>query len=127
MSPPDDIRTLARRALERCQVLAAFTEEAGRITRTFLSPPMRDVHQAVGEWMSAAGMSVRVDGLGNIVGRYPARAAGAPAVLIGSHLDTVPNAGPYDGILGVMLGIAVAEALRGTLALPVGIEVVGFS
>src|SRR4051812_17429207 len=69
MMVSDNIKRLARRALERCDVLAGFTEKPGRITRTFLSPPMRDVHRAAGEWMSAAGMGVRVDGLGNISGR----------------------------------------------------------
>jgi allantoate deiminase len=123
MNAPDEIKILARRALERCDVLAGFTEEPGRITRTFLSPPMRDVHRVVGDWMSAAGMTVRVDGMGNITGR---RAGGGPAILLGSHLDTVPNAGRFDGILGVLLGIAVVETL-GDTNLPVSIEVVGFS
>ena len=126
MTVSDDIKRLAREALQRCDVLAGLTEEPGRITRTFLSPPMRDVHRTVGEWMSAAGMEVRVDGLGNIVGRWPGPAPSARALLIGSHLDTVPNAGRYDGILGVMLGIAVVEALRDR-GLPIGVELVGFS
>src|SRR6476661_8214314 len=126
MTVSDDIKRLAREALRRCGVLAGFTEEPGRITRTFLSPPMREVHRAVGEWMSAAGMAVRVDGLGNILGHLPSAAPNARALLIGSHLDTVPNAGRYDGILGVVLGIAAVEALRDE-GLAIDVEVVGFS
>jgi allantoate deiminase len=121
-----DVHPLARTALARCDEIARHTQEPGRVTRTFLSEPMHAVHERVGGWMKAAGMSVRVDGLGNIVGRREGTAAGGPALLIGSHLDTVPDAGRYDGVLGVMLGIAVVEALRDK-QLPVAIEVVGFS
>jgi allantoate deiminase len=121
-----DVHQLAGTAMERCDRIALHTEEPGRITRTFLSEPMRGVHELVGGWMRAADMAVRVDGLGNIVGRREAAVAGRPAILIGSHLDTVPDAGKYDGVLGVVLGIAVAEALRDE-RLPVAIEVVGFS
>lgn len=116
---------LARRVLRRCAVLARLSEEPGRLTRTFLSPPVREVHRRVGRWMAAAGMQVRVDAAGNLIGRYPAAREPAPALLIGSHLDTVPGAGAYDGVLGVMVGIAV-EALGGQ-KLPFAVEVVGFS
>jgi allantoate deiminase len=121
-----DVHQLTRTALDRCDLIARHTEEPGRVTRTFLSEPMHGVHELVGGWMETAGLSVRVDGLGNIVGRREGAMAGAPAILIGSHLDTVPNAGKYDGVLGVVLGIAVAEALQDQ-RLPVAIEVVGFS
>src|SRR5581483_3902354 len=108
----------AREVVARCRRLAECTEEPGRITRTFLSPPMHDVHRLTREWMEAAGMSVRVDGAGNIRGRY----GEGPRLLIASHLDTVPNAGAFDGILGVMIGIALVERRP-----PCAIEVVGFS
>jgi len=83
---------------------------------------MRAVHADVTAWMTAAGMTVRVDPAGNIRGLIGA--AGAPRLVIASHLDTVPNAGAFDGILGVMLGIAVVESVG---VLPLAIEVIGFS
>jgi len=120
---------MAARALEavrRCRVLAECSEEPGVTTRTFLSPPMRDVHAHVTQWMVAAGMTVTVDHAGNIRGAYPGTTAGAARLFVGSHLDTVPRAGAFDGVLGVMLGIALVESLGGR-RLPFAIEVVGFS
>jgi len=76
--------------------------------------------------MKTLGMSVSVDAVGNLRGFYPAAAPGAPRIFIGSHLDTVPNAGAFDGILGVVLAVGLVELLEG-LKLPFGIEVVGFS
>ncbi|WP_263368957.1 allantoate amidohydrolase [Edaphobacter bradus] len=110
----------------RCRQIAAFTEVPGEITRTFLSPPMRDVHTLLRQWMEAAGMRVGIDAAGNIRGLYPGTAPDSPRLLIGSHLDTVPNAGAFDGILGVVLGVAVVEQLNGA-KLTFAIEVVGFS
>jgi allantoate deiminase len=104
--------------IHRCRELARCTEEPGRITRTFLSPPMREVHRLVRGWMEAAGLRVRVDAAGNIRG---VRGEG-PRLMIGSHLDTVPDAGAFDGILGVVIGIALA-ARRPACA----VEVIGFS
>ena len=103
--------------LERCRRLAECTEEAGHITRGFLSPPMREVHRLVREWMEAAGLCVRIDAAGNIRGR----STDGPRLMIGSHLDTVPHAGGFDGILGVMIGIALAERRIAPL------EIIGFS
>jgi len=113
-------------AIERCGTLAGFSEEPGFITRTFLSPPMHAVHARVREWMEQAGMSVLVDAVGNIRGSYPSSRPSAPRLLIGSHLDTVPHAGAFDGVLGVMLAIALIERLNGRL-LPFGVDVIGFS
>ncbi len=121
-----DVGTLARQVLERCEVLARFSEEPGRITRTFLCPAMQPVHDHLTEWMRAAGMSVRRDAVGNLIGRYPAAVPGAPLFLIGSHLDSVPNAGKYDGVLGVLLGLAAVQALAGR-RLPFAIDLLGFS
>ncbi len=87
-----------------------MSEEPGRTTRTFLSPPMRDVHNSLGAWMRELGMDVRVDAVGNLRGIYGD--PGAPRLVIGSHLDTVPNAGAFDGILGVVLGIALCRNAR---------------
>lgn len=110
----------------RCRALARHTERQGAITRTFLSEPMRGVHADVGSWMSAAGMAVTIDAAGNIRGVYDGASPQSPRLYIGSHLDTVPDAGAFDGILGVVLGIALVESLHG-LRFPFAIEVVGFS
>lgn len=120
------LATLAQQVLDRCDALAGCTEVDGQICRTFLSDPMHRVHQLLTAWMEEAGLLVRVDAVGNLIGRYRAVSEGAPTLLIGSHLDTVPNAGRYDGPLGVLLGVALAQA-QGGRRLGVGVEVVGFS
>jgi len=117
---------IGQEAIERCRQLAQHTEEPGWITRTFLSEPMHRVHADLRAWMEHAGMSVQVDAAGNLRGYYGAATAGAPKLIVGSHLDTVPHAGAFDGILGVVLGVALVKALGGR-RLGFGIEVVGFS
>ncbi len=94
--------------------------------RSFLSPPMRDCHREIARWLEPLGIQVRIDAVGNLRAVYPAAQSGAPKLLVGSHLDTVPNAGAYDGALGVMIAISLLEALHGR-RLPFGIEIVGFS
>src|ERR1700733_4853052 len=123
---PNDLREQAERVIARCRYLAQFTEEPGQIKRTFLSPAMRDCMQAVQGWMEASGMQVVTDAAGNLRGRYPGNNSAAPCLMIGSHLDTVPNSGAFDGLLGVMLGLSLVEALDGE-RLPFSIELVGFS
>jgi len=120
------ITTRAEEIIGRCLRLATFSEDPKSTRRTFLSLPMRECHQEIARWMEALGAQVRIDAAGNFRGVYPALQANAPRLLIGSHLDTVPNAGAYDGILGVVLAVALLEELRGR-RLPFGIEVVGFS
>jgi len=112
--------------IERCRKLAAHTEEPGFITRTFLSEAMHAVHADVGTWMQHAGMKVSIDAVGNIRGYYAGATPDAPRLIIGSHLDTVPHAGAFDGILGVVLGVELVELLVGR-RFPFAIEVVGFS
>jgi allantoate deiminase len=116
----------ASRIIARCREIASHTEIPGEITRRFLTPPMHNVHTLIHDWMVAAGMTVHVDAIGNICGLWSAAAAKSPRLIIGSHLDTVPNAGAFDGILGVVLGIAIIEELQGKY-LPFSIEVIGFS
>ena len=87
---------------------------------------MRDCYQELARWMEPLGAHVRLDAAGNFRGIYPAAQPSAPRLLIGSHLDTVPNAGAYDGVLGVVLAVALLEELQGR-RLPFGIEVVAFS
>lgn len=121
----------AREAIRWCRQLAKLSEDRNATTRTFLSKPMRDVHTALAAWMARAGMTVRVDAIGNLRGVYPpvlspTPVAAAPRFYVGSHLDTVPNAGAFDGILGTVLAIALVELL-GEKRFPFAIEVVGFS
>jgi allantoate deiminase len=114
--------------LARCKTLSRFTEREGQILRTFLSAPMEECHRLITGWMEAAGMQVSVDRAGNLHGYYAAseETSATPQLIIASHLDTVPNAGKYDGILGVMIGLSLIEALEGR-RLNFGIEVIGFS
>jgi len=117
---------LAETVIARCRKLASFSEDAGGTRRTFLSAPMHDCHREVSSWMKSLGMTLSVDAVGNLRGFYPGASPGAPRILVGSHLDTVPNAGAFDGILGVVLAAALVDSLEG-LKLPFGVEVVGFS
>jgi allantoate deiminase len=112
--------------IARCKALASFSEDPGSTRRTFLSPPMRDCHREITKWLTAAGAEVSVDAAGNLRGFFPASQSAAPRLLLGSHLDTVPNAGAYDGALGIVLAVALLELLEGR-HLPFAIEVVGFS
>jgi allantoate deiminase len=116
----------AQEVIGLCRRLAAFTEEPGHTTRTFLSPPMSDVHRELGGRMERLRMSVSVDAAGNLHGLYTAQEPTASRIIIASHLDTVPHAGAFDGILGVVMGIAIVDALA-TLRMPFNIEIVGFS
>lgn len=120
------MRIRAEEVIARCKRLASFTEAPGSTRRTFLSPPMHDCHLEIGGWLKAVGAEVTADAAGNLRGYYPAGQPNAARLMIGSHLDTVPNAGAYDGILGVVLAVALLEALEGQ-RLSFGIEVVGFS
>ncbi|MEA2293660.1 MAG: allantoate deiminase [Solirubrobacteraceae bacterium] len=99
--------TDARAVLERCDELARCSEEPGRLTRRFGTPALAEARSLVAGWMEAAGLTPRVDAVGNLLGR---RGSG-PVFLLGSHLDTVVDAGRYDGPLGVLCAIAVAERL----------------
>src|SRR5215470_5768439 len=121
-----DRKTRARQVLARCDALANFSEDTNSLRRTFLSPPMHNCHAEVAGWLKPLGISPKVDAVGNLRALYPGDKPGAPRLLIGSHLDTVPNAGKYDGILGVVLAIAILEELEGQ-RFPYAIEVVGFS
>ncbi len=117
-------RLLARRLDE----LGRVTDEPGRLTRTFLSPAMRRANARVGQWMRGAGLAVCEDATGNLIGRLESRNPGAKTLLLGSHLDTVRDAGKFDGALGVLLPIvALGELRRRGVALPFSVEVLGFS
>jgi allantoate deiminase len=112
--------------MNRCRLLAAITDVLGETTRTFLSPAMRRANDLVATWMTAAGLTVKVDAVGNLRGRRESATPNAKTFILASHLDTVPNAGAYDGPLGVMMALAIAEATR-TKPLPFALEVIAFS
>ena len=108
-------------------MLAEYSQERGFTTRPFLSPPMQLVHRDLSAWMNGVvGMRAHIDPAGNIHGFYPGSSTDTPRLFIGSHLDTVPHAGAFDGILGVVLGVALLEMLNGE-RFPFSIELVGFS
>jgi allantoate deiminase len=116
---------LSERVIERCRLIARCSDEPEFTTRTFLSPATRDVHALVKAWMEQAGMTVRIDAAGNVRGTRASRDPGARRVILGSHLDTVPRAGAFDGILGVAMAIALVEMLDPAPAFH--IEIAGFS
>ncbi len=126
MQTASEFANLAAEVIARCRKLASFSEDADGTRRTFLSAPMRDCHREVSCWIKALGMTVSVDAVGNLRGFYSGTSPGAPRIVMGSHLDTVPNAGAFDGILGVVLAVGLVQSLQ-EQRLPFGIEVVGFS
>jgi allantoate deiminase len=108
--------------------LGKVSDERGQLTRTFFSPAMRRATQLVGTWMRQAGLTVREDAVGNLIGHSASKRAGARTLLLGSHLDTVRDAGRFDGPLGVLLPIvALQELRRKQVSLPFNVEVLGFS
>ncbi|NTU79902.1 MAG: M20/M25/M40 family metallo-hydrolase, partial [Chloroflexales bacterium] len=119
---------LAATVMERCDALGVISEEAGRLTRRSYTTALRRANDRVAGWMREAGMAVREDAAGNLLGVYAAERAPARTLLIGSHLDTVRDAGRYDGALGVLVGIAAVESLRRAgRRLPFVVEVAAFA
>jgi len=123
---PTDLRARAEQVVQRCQTLARFSEDSGTIRRTFLSAPMRDCHREIAAWLAPLGVTPSVDAVGNLRALCPGATPDAPCLLVGSHLDTVPNAGSFDGILGIVLAVAVLESLH-PQKLPFAIDLVAFS
>lgn len=118
----------APRMLERLEALARHSEQADGLTRVYLSPEQRAASALVLDWMRAAGMRARLDAVGNVVGRYEGERPGLPCLMLGSHLDTVRNAGKYDGMLGVVSAIECVHALHAAgKRLPFAVEVVAFA
>lgn len=111
--------------LDRCDELAAISSHPDRLERVHLSKEHRAANDLVAGWMTEAGLSTWQDAAGNQCGRLEGREPGLPALLLGSHIDTVPDAGRYDGMLGVLLAIQVVSRLPHDL--PFAVEVVAFS
>jgi hydantoinase/carbamoylase family amidase len=119
---------LGAELMRQADALAQFSEQAGGITRQYLTHEHRQAGDYLIALMRDAGMSdAGFDCLGNIVGRYAGAGADAPWVITGSHQDTVRDAGKYDGLFGILSPIACIKALHAQgRRLPFGIEVVGF-
>jgi allantoate deiminase len=114
--------------MERAEQLARCSDEPGRITRLYGTPAHAAASEALAGWMSAAGMSVERDAVGNLIGRVGGERPDAPPLMLGSHYDTVHDAGRWDGTLGVLAAIAVAERLQAAARRPaVPLEVVAFA
>ncbi len=127
--PAFALETAGTRAVARCDLLGAppYSESAASLTRRYLTPAHRATLESLKGWMQLAGMTVRRDAMGNLIGRYAGTRADAPALVIGSHIDTVADAGRYDGALGIMIGIEVVAALSSRREhLPFAIEVIAF-
>ena len=114
--------------MKRLDILGAISEEPDQLTRRFAGEAMRLAHNEVAEWMRQAGMTVRRDNIGNLRARYEAADERGSALVLGSHLDTVRDAGKYDGPLGVMVAIAAVQRLHDAgRRLPFAVEVIAFA
>ena len=117
----------AERIMQRCEALARHSELPGGLTRVFLSPQARAATDEVLGWMREAGMQAKLDPIGNAAGRYEGERPGLACLMLGSHLDTVRDAGRYDGMLGVISAIECVAFLNSRRKrLPFAIEVIGF-
>jgi allantoate deiminase len=114
--------------MARCDELAAFTEEPGRITRSYGTPALTAARDRIAQWMGDAGLAVRTDAVGNVRGRGQGSEPTAPALLLGSHLDSVRDAGRYDGPLGILVALEVVDHLRHRpRPVPFPVEVIAFA
>jgi len=98
--------------LRQSDLLGAISQDEGRLTRTYLTPEHRRAGEHIRAWMRDAGMEADFDALGNVVGRYRAADPGAPIVITGSHMDSVVDAGKYDGVFGILTAIAAVKDLN---------------
>lgn len=116
----------ASRVIARCLLLAKISDVPGQTTRLFLSHATRQVHAQLHEWVCSAGLDVRMDDAGNLRGLLRSHRSDAPAVLLFSHIDTVPDAGAFDGILGVVLALEILECMS-SRQLPFDVEIIALS
>jgi allantoate deiminase len=123
-----DHALLGREIVGRIGALGAVSETPENLTRIFLSPEHRAAADLLLSWMQEAGMRAHLDAIGNVCGRYEGDRPGLPCLMLGSHYDTVRDAGQWDGPLGIITAIAcVADLNRRGRRLPFAIEVVGFA
>jgi N-carbamoyl-L-amino-acid hydrolase len=116
------------RILDMADRLAQWSEMQGGLTCTYFSPAHKAVAQQLRTWMRSAGLEAEIDAVGNVVGRYAGAQPAARTLIVGSHYDTVANAGRYDGRLGILTALVVAEHLARTRRqLPFHLDVIGFA
>jgi beta-ureidopropionase / N-carbamoyl-L-amino-acid hydrolase len=116
------------RILDLARRLAQWSELPDSLMCTYLSPAHKAVASQLCDWFQAAGLEERIDAIGNVVGRYASTTATAKTLIVGSHYDTVANAGRFDGRFGILTGLVVAEYLhRIGRRLPFHLDVVGFA
>src|ERR1700704_5320604 len=119
---------MAMDILERVAALGRHSDSPSHYARTYLTTAHQAAASKIAEWMREAGMTVRIDAVGSVIGRYDAGARGGKTLLMGSHFDSVRNAGKFDGVLGILVPIAcIAELNRRGERLPVALEVAAFS
>src|ERR1700761_9639146 len=122
------VTALGDEIVGRINRLAAISETPDNITRVFLSVEHRAAAELIMGWMREAGMKAHLDAIGNICGRYEGERPGLPCLMLGSHYDTVRDAGRWDGPLGLITAIScVAELNRRGRRLPFAVEVTGFA
>ena len=124
MSQPTVSR--AAHTIARCRELARISDVPGQTTRTFLSDATKGAHALLLSWMMRAGLETRIDDAGNLRGVRRAATPGAPTLILFSHIDTVPNAGAFDGPLGVLLALTAIEEI-GRTPLAIDLELIAFS
>ncbi|MGL3214285.1 allantoate amidohydrolase [Bradyrhizobium sp. BR 1433] len=120
--------SLGEEIVARIDQLATISETPEHLARIFLTEEHRKAADLILSWMREAGMSAHLDAIGNVCGRYEGERPGLPALMLGSHYDTVRDAGRWDGPLGVITAIAcIADLNRHGRRLPFAIEIVGFA
>jgi allantoate deiminase len=124
----EDYLHRANNILARIQELACISEDTDCITRTFGSPAFLSGCSRVLSWMQEAGLDARIDNIGNVRGRWNSQQPGARTLVIASHIDTVKDAGRFDGPLGVIMGLDLITYLhQESIQLPFNIELIAFS
>jgi beta-ureidopropionase / N-carbamoyl-L-amino-acid hydrolase len=116
------------RILDLVDQLARFSERADALTCTYFSPAHKATALQLRDWMRAAGLRADIDGVGNVVGHFAGRSPAAKTLIVGSHYDTVDNAGRFDGRLGILTALVVVEHLQHIgRRLPFHLDVMAFS
>jgi len=123
-APPASTR--AAKIIARCRELAGISDTPGETSRLFLTPATRDAHTLLTWWMRQAGLEARTDDSGSLRAVRRSALPNSPTLLLFSHIDTVPDAGAFDGPLGVILALAAIEELHDT-PLPFNIEIIAFA
>ena len=122
-----DYGKIAQQVMSRCDELGKISQSDEYLDRRYLTAEHKQANELVGGWMAQAGMKTWQDEAGNLCGRLESKTPNAPRYLIGSHLDTVPNGGKYDGMLGVITPICLIQALTDQgFELPFHLDLVGF-